>query len=427
MKRIIFFATLTFLCLSLFSQQPSQESFIEESLVVNVEVPVRVFKGKNFIDDLTLKDFELFEDGVPQKIEAVYLVKKKIIERSEERTRYMPDTSRNFYLFFEISEYSAKLGEAIDYFVHNILLPGDNLIAITSLKTYKLRDQSLQRKQKEEIAEDLKGLIKRDTLSGDSEYRYALGELEGMARILTAKIIQDTAEDTDRAASMVADATGMIATSVLDKTGGETVSIEVLLTQYAAHLQKMETLRKVDELRLLDFAKHLKNKEGQKYVFIFYQREFIPQIDRRILDEASGFYSGQGAVDFLIADITNFYARELYSDVERIKQAFADAATSIHFMYLSTPRKQALGVYFAERSYDVFASFSEIAKASGGFMGSSANPYSLFQEAVNSSENYYLLYFAPKDYAHDGKFKKIEVRVKNKDYRVIHRIGYVAD
>ena len=132
-------------------------------------------------------------------------------------------------------------------------------------------------------------------------------------------------------------------------------------------------------------------------------------------------------MDFLIADITNFYTRELYSNVKSIKQAFADAATSIHFMYLSTPRKQSPGVYFAERSYDDFSSFSEIAKASGGFMGSSANPYSLFQEAVNSSENYYLLYFAPKDYAHDGKFKKIEVRVKNRDYKVIHRIGYYAD
>jgi VWFA-related protein len=426
MKKILLFVTLTLLCLSLFSQQVSQESFVEESLVINVEVPVRVFKGKTFIDDLTLKDFEILEDGIPQKIEAVYLVKKKTLERSEERTRYMPDTSRNFYVFFEISEYSAKLGEAIDYFVQDILLPGDNLIAITSLKTYKLRDQSLRRKEKEEIAEDLKGLIKRDCLIGDSEYRHALKELEGMAKILSARIVQDTAEDSARAASLVTDATGMIATTVIDEANVG-VSLEPLLTDYAARLQKMETLRKVDELRLLDFAKHLKGKEGQKYVFIFYQREFIPQIDRRILMEASGFYDGQGAVDFLIADITNFYTRELYSDVKSIKQAFADSATSIHFMYLSTPRKQSPGVYFAERSYDVFSSFAEIAKASGGFMGSSANPFSLFQEAVNSSENYYLLYFAPKDYAHDGKFKKIEVRVKNKNYKVIHRIGYYAD
>lgn len=53
----------------------------------------------------------------------------------------------------------------------------------------------MQRKQKEEIAEDLRGLIKRDCLSGDSEYRYALKELEEMAKILSAKILQDTAEN----------------------------------------------------------------------------------------------------------------------------------------------------------------------------------------------------------------------------------------
>ena len=105
MKKIILIVTLTFLSLSLFSQQ----SFIEQSLVINVEVPVRVFEGSTFIDNLTIKDFELIEGGVPQKIEAVYLVKKRTIERSDERKRFNPETSRNFFLFFEVSEYIAEL------------------------------------------------------------------------------------------------------------------------------------------------------------------------------------------------------------------------------------------------------------------------------------------------------------------------------
>ena len=79
------FVSVIFLCLSLFSQQ-----IIEESIVINVEVPVRVFKAGTFVDNLTIDDFEVFEEGILQKIEAVYLVKKRTIERSEEMRRFSP-------------------------------------------------------------------------------------------------------------------------------------------------------------------------------------------------------------------------------------------------------------------------------------------------------------------------------------------------
>ncbi len=422
MKKTISIAILIFLCLSLFPQQESQQSFIEQSLVINVEVPVRVFKDNKFIDNLTIEDFEVFEDGIPQKIEAVYLVKKRTIERSDEKKRFNPETSRTFYLFFEISEYSAKMGEAIDYFIQNVLLPGDNLNIVTSIKTYRLKDESLQRISREEIAEQLKGLVRKDTLEGDSEYRNALKELEDQAKILTAKIIQDTSQDSERAMSVLSHLDTATTTGELGD-----MEIEPILIQYSAYLQKLETLRKVDELRLLDFAKHLRSMEGQKSVFIFYQREYIPQVDQKVLMEASGYYQDVGGVTQLIADIIDFSTRKPYTDVERIKQAYADAATSIHYLFLNRPQQYVPGVYFAEGSNDVFASFVEMARASGGFMDSSANPHFLFQKALNASENYYLLYYAPKEYTHDGRFKNVEVRVKEKDYNVIHRLGYFAN
>ena len=424
MKKILLFSAVILASISLFPQQESQQSFIEQSLVVNVEVPVRVFKGSTFIDNLTIKDFEVFEDGIPQKIEAVYLVKKKTIERSDEKKRFRPETSRTFYLFFEISEYSARMNEAIDYFVQNVLLPGDNLFVVTSLKAYKLKNESLLRKPKEEISKELKNLIRKDTTVGDSEYRHALRELEELAKTLSSLL----APNPEGASTLENPVEGDPETARLE-------SIEPTLALYAVHLQKMETLRKIDELRLLDFAKHLKNREGQKYVFVFYQREFIPQIDQKILIQLTGSLQNMGGEDaqgaydisFLIADIVKVFNRESNIDIERIKQAYADAATSIHFLFLKRPRKYVAGIYFAESADDVFASFAEMAKASGGFMDSSANPYFLFQKAVNSSENYYLIYYAPKDYAYDGKFKAIDVRVKKRDYKVIHRLGYFAN
>ena len=91
-----------------------QEAFKEVSLVVNIEVPVRVYVDSTFVDDLTINDFEILEEGISQKIEAVYLIKKMAVERSEEKRRFNPDTKRNYFLFFEVADYQPRIG-AVSY------------------------------------------------------------------------------------------------------------------------------------------------------------------------------------------------------------------------------------------------------------------------------------------------------------------------
>ena len=46
---------------------PSQK-IAEDVTFINIEVPVRVFKGNNFIDNLTMDDFEVYEDVILQNI-----------------------------------------------------------------------------------------------------------------------------------------------------------------------------------------------------------------------------------------------------------------------------------------------------------------------------------------------------------------------
>ena len=100
---------------------------------------------------------------------------------------------------------------------------------------------------------------------------------------------------------------------------------------------------------------------------------------------------------------------------------------AIHFLLIAEPAPQSPGVVFREQSEDIYGAFRQMAEASGGFTGSSANPLSLMKEAVDSSENYYLLYYIPRPYVKDGKFKSITVRVKRPDALVVHRMGYFAD
>ncbi len=417
MKKFAFFIPVIVLSLYTFSQ----EVFVKESLVINIEVPVRVFKSNIFVEDLTIDDFEVFEDGVPQKIEAVYLVKKRTVVRSEEKKRLSPQTSRNFYLFFEIAEYSPKLREAISYFLNNVLFPGDNLVIITPMKTYRMKARALEVTSRESIEDRVVELLRTDIMLGNSEYRNLIADLSGLAKSLSTIIQTGLVEppSKDNPVQRELDITEELETTDMP--------LDEQLIYYEALLGKLETIRKIDHMKLLEFSKFLKEKDGQKYIFMFYQREFIPQVDPKILTQYMSLYQQRPDILATITNIFDYHRRDITFDVEPVRKAYSDSSASIHFLFISSPRPDVYGVYMEEYSEDIFTAFKEMADSTGGYAESSMNPAISFKRALNASENYYLLYYSPKEYQVDGKFKEIRVRVLNKNYRVVHRAGYFAN
>jgi hypothetical protein len=190
---------------------------------------------------------------------------------------------------------------------------------------------------------------------------------------------------------------------------------------------KLENLRKVDQLKLLDFTKYLKNKSGQKYVYMFYEKEFIPQIDPRVLDQFKSSYQDNPAMLQSMSTLFDFNTRQRTFDVDKVKMTYSDSSTSIHFLFLAEIPEPLEGVRLEEHSEDIFSAFREMALATGGLVVGSRNPVHAFQRALEASENYYLVYYRPKEYTQDGKFKEIEVKVKGKKYQVMHRAGYFAN
>ena len=79
-----------------------------------------------------------------------------------------------------------------------------------------------------------------------------------------------------------------------------------------------------------------------------------------------------------------------------------------------------------EQSEDVFEALSEAALATGGIVDTAQTPDAAFKKVMDVTESYYILYYAPKNYTSDGTFKNIEVKLKNKDYKVTFRSGYYA-
>ncbi len=421
MKRAFASAILVVLALPAW---PVAQDIQHEAKTINIEIPVRVFRGDVFVDDLTKDDFEVYEDGRLQKLEAVYLVKKTNIERREEARPFSPETARHFYLFFEIAEYDPKLGEAIDYFVRNVLIPGDDLTIVTPMKSYRMKSETFSMVGRDKIFSQLLGIIRRDTQMGNSQYRAAVEDMTGLVKAMSRAMspgAEAIGEDATLRASAAVDAYSGSSTQFQGQ------SVEGLLQNYSDLLDRLQSMRTVGQRRMLDFAAFLRNQTGHKGVFLFYQREFIPKIDPRILTFYMDQYNDRPDILQTIQGLFEFYKRESNIDVNVIKQAFSDASTAIHFLFLSTPPPSIPGVRMEEASEDIYAPFMEMSRATGGYAASSANMTALMKDAVRAAENYYLLYYTPGEYKADGQFHTLQVRLKKPGLRVSHRLGYIAD
>lgn len=405
MKKIIFSIVFLLLTFVLFAQVERHEV-----VVTNIEVSARVLDGNKFVEDLTIEDFEVYEDDVLQKVEALYLVKKSKIEREETVKRYNPALSRHYYLLFQTTDYNPKMEDAINYFIHQVLQPEDTLMIWTPVKRYNLPSRAIKTMPRETISKEMQKIIRKDTKIGAMQYRDLMKDLKRIVRAISsssgAEMPTMRDMETDSSSSMF--------------------GLEMLLPRYKDTLQKMEDLRIINDKMLIQFANILKRQEGENIVFFFYQREFRPEIQSSTLNKMMSLFQDDPNIMGGLQDLFQAYHRDIEFETDKIKEAFADSSLLFNFIFMNKTPETVSGVYMREQSEDVFSTLSEAAKATGGIIDNSQNPAVGFKNALDTSQYYYILYYSPKNYTRDGKFKRITVKVKNKDYKIKHRVGYYA-
>jgi VWFA-related protein len=403
MKRTVYLLAI-FISINLLFAHQEQHAVT----VRNIEVPVRVFMDKQFVDNLTIDDFEIYENGVLQKIEALYLANKNNIARQEELTAYSPQTIRHYYLLFQIIEYNPKLEASIEHFFKNVLLAQDTVTLMTPQKSYHLSSEALQRKKREAISKEMLKILRKDTKISSSAYRSSMNSLRGLVSAISGS------------SSM----TSFDGTSDLDQGAS---SLGMLLRRYRNNLNKLEDLRIVDQNVFIQFATQVKSIPGQKQVYFFYEREFRPELSTTVVNNLVANYQDEPSVLGDIQDLFQFYQRYERVNQERISQAFADASICFNFLFVDRQERSAGGITMREQSEDFFSAFKKTAQATGGIVDTSTNPSAAFQNALKAGENYYLLYYSPANYTSDGSYKKIEVRVKNPKCKVTFRQGYISN
>jgi len=404
MEKPMLFLCLFFLIIP-FSLSLSENTGDQEE---SVAVPVRVFKGNKFIDNLKIDDFEIYEEGIKQKIESLYLIKNSHITKKEESIEINPTVSRTFYLLFQLTEYNPKIADAIQYFFSEVITPNDSLELMTPMKNYSMSNQAMQSMSMEDLGEEMTKIVRKDTQTGSSQYKSLLRDLR-------------------RIVSSISGSSSRSGFDFEEDSSVDSFGIEFLLPRYRETLSQIEQLRLVKESKFLQFAQQLKYKKGQKFVYLFYEREFRPEIQPRIIQELTSMLQDQPHVLGNLQDLMAVYRREPKIDTRKIMNAFTDAGIYFNFLFLDRKPVHYSGIQMHEQSEDIFETFSKISRATGGDVYTAQNPYLSFKKCADKAQRYYLLYYIPQKAQDEENFKSIEVKIRNKDYNLLYRTGYISN
>ncbi|MGA2531743.1 MAG: VWA domain-containing protein [Candidatus Aminicenantales bacterium] len=377
-----------------------------------VEVRVRVSDGGRFVDSLGIKDFEILENGLPQSVDALYVVHGQKIDRREESHPVEPSLARSYYLLFQAVDWDPRLAETIEYLFSSVLLPGDSMTLVTPMKPYNLQKDALATKSKAALSKNMQEILRKDIQRGGGEYRDIIKTLRRVSNTLDGN--QRTIED-----DMESD------------TSSSDFGLEQQLDLYRNAIKRMESIRLVDESKLVAFANSIKSRPGQKTVYFFYEREFRPEMSPLTMQLLLSEYQNNPTIQGNLMDLFQVYKREATFNADRVKKAFADADLSLNFIFMDKKSQHIFGGSMHEQSEDIFPGFRDLAQSTGGVCEVSQNPAASFKHAAAVSESYYLLYYTPADRPADGSFRPIEVKVKakdpaGKDYAVNSRLGYYA-
>jgi VWFA-related protein len=345
------------------------------------------------VADLEMSDFEVFDNGLPQNLtefERHFLQLPKA-EAKPQETPASPSNSisrmnRKFFLFFDFAfnDHAGILRsrKAALHFIDTSLQPEDEvgLISYSARQGMKIREYLTSDHGKvRRIVEGLEGnrFLGR---SEDFEARYwqefaAAAEAGG-----TAGRLGSAGEEIAR-------------------MGQQAVEFD----RNVYHLQ----VRHFSE-NLTDLGQALRYIPGEKFVILFSSGITNQVLYGKENISTSGYIGGQTGSAML---------RDLYG---RMARELANSSTSVYA--LNTAGK--ITSHFEDADMMGDRSLRQLSAASGGAYFDNITQYeTIARDIQNSTGNYYVLgYYIDEQW--DGKFHRVEVKVKRKDCRVRSQEGY---
>jgi len=392
------------------AQQPSQRAgtIAEGVRAVLVDVVVRDKRGQP-VYDLTGSDFELFEDGVPQAISAFSTTFDRPARSGTDVTRAQPETA----------PVRSAPGPGVTAIVFDRLQPESRRIAVQAARSY------LGAKEESTDFVAVFGLdLSLSVLVPFTRNAIALRRaldvmLSRPAAVLTATDIAQIATSTAASPPSAGGRPGAPDAGVLSAMQAQ------MLSDFAALEQEQQGYSTTDGLFAI--VSTLGRIPGRKSLVLF--SEGIPLSDRvhphflGVIDAAN-----RANVSIYAMDAVGLRAESDQARTRDLVNFSAGAGlTSYTADTVSDPYTRQIEGTAARMRSDPEHSLGELASATGGMYFKNTNNLRPAFERVDSDlRNYYLLGYTPTNTKYDGRFRKIDVRVRRAGVAIAARRGYFA-
>jgi hypothetical protein len=381
-----------------------EETLKEDILVVNVEVPVRVFLNGQPVDNLGKDDFLLYEGKKQQRINGFFIKKRKIgipsaLSNTETDSNSML-MSRYFVLNFRISDYNRELQESLRYVFEKILRASDRLLVFaneTQLFFAGLQDKA-------------KIYAKIDAVLWEQAQH-------ARARLLV------TMQKIKNQTSMYF--------AVFDSPNGGVIkaAYDLIRTQGEIRQDYYKLYIYPDLLKYIHLAKHLEKIKREKWVINFYQPELFPVLKetgemgqwlRTFLDHytTGGLPHERLVMDKYNNQLDNEMNRASVFMVKDIGKLFYRVDAGFHSIVIPTTLSFNSDNYeYKTTPTSIENTLRHITTETGGALLTSGHPLESLKTIAEKESVYYVLTYAPFE---PGKNEDIRIKTKNDNYKVVY-------
>jgi len=381
-------------------ESPGQDRVVEKVQVMNREVVVRVFDGRQPVSGLTEKDFVLFENGRKQPITSCRELQRALVtaepvaEVAGEAVA-APKRGRLFLFLLWWNEKSTAWPKAWEYFLTNIYRSGDRIILSGGNQAVEIRNPEKQQEKLAAFFAKMDQALERRKLT-------KLNMIRELGR--SAQEFHD---------SLVG----------LKMRASERALLEEFKMRYRGVLEEYRLVRLQAQPKLLTgLASELRSLEAEKWALVFMQNERLPMVhEKSRLFSAPMSQSTASQLGKFIdeCDKRIIQAADMAVHVRDLRSLFTGANATFH-LFLSDPEGEVLDTDQL-RWMPAFSSwesaFRDISRDTGGRIQNSTQLGEALRQSAHQRDIFYALTFRPE--SPSELRSKLQVRVNRPGLKVV--------
>jgi VWFA-related protein len=398
-----------------------EEKIREEVSVTNVEVPVRVFYKGKVIDNLTRKDFKLYEDKELQTINGFYLKRRKIkvqnIDLTTDNREAGPLPPRFFVLVFRLTNYTKDIKRGVAHLFDNVLRDKDHVLVFVNDKTLFL-NRSYQKVKRKDILDQV---LREESVRANQRLVAYFTKIQRSLNVTKVELKME--DEEGRKVSVTARPDQLL------------IFLKKYLSTWIEYKKKY-LLPDID--KYYNFANFLEKIDKEKWVINFYQFEMFPkmkysgELRQQIEDIMNTLLVGRSEdivySRMMLSLLTKIdqelnVAKDFHAD--EISKLFYKVDATCHSIFCGT-QKDTLSqdLEYRRISTDIENSLRDITEKTGGALISSNDLESALHSISEKEDVYYMLTYSPKNPKKTGQIKIV---VDNKKYKVFYDTNMRAD